>query len=85
MNSDVKFFNSFSIVEVGAKITMATDKDTNNELPAVSNFREYLRFKSVHPTPDYGKAAICAMFVIRIFHSDFCLCLSLKDTKGGVY
>ena len=61
---------------------MATDKDTNNELPAVSNFREYLRMKSVHPTPDYGKAA---MFVIRVFHSDFCLCLSLKDTKGDVY
>ena len=38
------------------------------EEPAVTRFREYLRIKSVHPTPDYGKLScvLSLLFYIMI-------------------
>ena len=34
-------------------IRMASDGNSPHEHPAVTSFREYIRIKSVHPTPDY--------------------------------
>ena len=34
----------------------------SSENPAVTNFREYLRIKTVQPEPDYGKSYIIAHF-----------------------
>lgn len=40
-------------------------ESNKQEDPAVTRFRQYLRIKSVHPTPDYGMFII---FILRMYN-----------------